>query len=125
MTRDGGRIPSLDGLRALSISAVLLGHLAGHAALPAVSHRRHRNGHVDLADLGVRVFFVISGFLITGLLIAEHERSGTISLQRFYLRRTLRIFPAYFAYSRSWRCSPPHTSSRSAAGTSHTPSPTR
>jgi len=98
MTRDGGRIPSLDGLRALSISAVLLGHLAGTQHFPPSLAAVIRNGRVDIADLGVRVFFVISGFLITGLLIAEHERSGTISLQRFYLRRTLRIFPAYFAY---------------------------
>ena len=98
MTRDGGRIASLDGLRALSISAVLLGHLAGTRGFPAPLTAVIRNEHVDIATLGVGVFFVISGFLITGLLLAEHERTGTISLKRFYLRRTLRIFPAAFAY---------------------------
>jgi len=94
----GGRIPSLDGLRALSIFAVLLGHLAGTQGFP------RRIGHLvlatrpDIANIGVRVFFVISGFLITSLLITEHHERNDISLKRFYLRRTLRIFPAYGAY---------------------------
>jgi len=98
MTRDGGRIASLDGLRALSISAVVLGHVAGTRGFPLPLTALIRNERVDIASLGVGVFFVISGFLITGLLLTEHERSGTISLRRFYLRRTLRIFPAAFAY---------------------------
>ena len=50
------------------------------------------------ASLGVWVFFVISGFLITSLLIAEKEKRGRIDLQRFYLRRTLRIFPVFYIY---------------------------
>jgi len=48
--------------------------------------------------LGVRVFFVISGFLITQLLIAEQSRTGTIGLAHFYFRRTMRIFPPFYAY---------------------------
>jgi len=44
------------------------------------------------------VFFVISGFLITGLLLREVETTGSISLKGFYLRRFFRIFPAYYAY---------------------------
>lgn len=98
MARHDGRIASLDGLRALSISAVLLGHVAGTRGFPEPLTALIRNERVDIAALGVGVFFVISGFLITGLLLAEHERSGTISLKRFYLRRTLRIFPAALAY---------------------------
>jgi peptidoglycan/LPS O-acetylase OafA/YrhL len=47
---------------------------------------------------GVLVFFVLSGFLITWLLLKEEERFGTISLKLFYLRRTLRIFPAFYVY---------------------------
>jgi peptidoglycan/LPS O-acetylase OafA/YrhL len=97
MTQRGSRIPSLDGLRAISIAAVLLGHLAGTRGFPDPLSRLIRNQHVDIAHLGVRVFFVISGFLITGLLVEEHARTGAISLKRFYLRRTMRIFPAYFA----------------------------
>jgi peptidoglycan/LPS O-acetylase OafA/YrhL len=92
-----GRIPSLDGLRALSISAVLLGHMAGTVASPAWLNAIIRNPYLDIAHFGVRVFFVISGYLITGLLMAEKERTGTISLKEFYFRRTLRIFPAYLA----------------------------
>jgi len=52
----------------------------------------------DLGNLGVRVFFVISGFLITQLLIQECRTKGTISLSNFYLRRIFRIFPAFYVY---------------------------
>jgi peptidoglycan/LPS O-acetylase OafA/YrhL len=88
------RIPSLDGLRALSIAFVLLGHLGGTAGFPIPARAV---SFFAIAELGVRVFFVISGFLITGLLFSEIERTGTISLPRFYLRRTLRILPPYYS----------------------------
>jgi len=88
-----GRIPSLDGLRAISIALVLFGHLIGTAGFPQVPSIR-----VDFGHLGVTVFFVISGFLITSLLMAEREKDGTVSLKRFYLRRVLRIFPAFYAF---------------------------
>jgi peptidoglycan/LPS O-acetylase OafA/YrhL len=52
----------------------------------------------DLKSDGVTAFFVLSGFLITSLLMREYERTGRISLQNFYLRRTLRIFPAYYCF---------------------------
>ena len=89
------RIPSLDGLRAVSIALVLILHFGGGvtnpsawltAALPFVG-----NG-----DLGVNIFFVISGFLITGLLIREEERNGRIAIGNFYVRRAFRIWPAYY-----------------------------
>ncbi|MDQ6888389.1 MAG: acyltransferase, partial [Gemmatimonadota bacterium] len=72
--------------------------LAGTAHFPGLASAAIQNPYVDIANLGVRVFFVISGFLITGLLMGENRKSGTISLRRFYLRRTLRIFPAYYAF---------------------------
>lgn len=90
---NNGRIASLDGLRAVSIALVMLSHLCG---------TRHFLGYHsldslgDLGQLGVRIFFVISGFLITTLLLRELERTGRISLGDFYMRRFLRIFPAYY-----------------------------
>lgn len=83
------RMPSLDGVRAISIALVLLGHELHFSA-------SRRFG--DLANLGVRCFFVLSGFLITTLLLEEFRENGTISLRNFYARRTLRIFPASYAF---------------------------
>jgi peptidoglycan/LPS O-acetylase OafA/YrhL len=89
----GARIPSLDGLRAISILLVLSDHLSVTVFphVPAIAAGR-------LGTFGVHVFFVISGFLITSLLLDEESKTGTVSLRRFYLRRTLRIFPPYYAY---------------------------
>jgi peptidoglycan/LPS O-acetylase OafA/YrhL len=69
---------------------VLGGHLVGTRNFPLTWW--------PAGELGVRVFFVISGYLITTLLLGEVDRYGDISLGRFYLRRTFRIFPAYYAY---------------------------
>ena len=91
-TRADARIPSLDGLRAISITLVLIAHLAGTRNFPVSEAVGNFWG---LGEFGVRVFFVISGFLITGLLIQELSE-GNIRLGRFYLRRTLRIFPPYY-----------------------------
>ena len=87
------RIPTLDGLRAVSIVLVLLNHLVGTLYYPAILSPLGEFG-----NFGVRVFFVISGYLITSLLIKEHERTGSISLKNFYLRRVFRIFPAAYTY---------------------------
>jgi len=81
------RIPSLDGVRAISILLVVLGHLAKSRHAPQIFWEYY-------ADTGVRIFFVISGFLITTILSKEHTRTSTISLRTFYLRRAYRIFPA-------------------------------
>lgn len=53
---------------------------------------------MGLGNLGVRIFFVISGFLITGLLLKEIEKTNTINLVKFYFRRTIRIFPPYYFF---------------------------
>jgi peptidoglycan/LPS O-acetylase OafA/YrhL len=71
--------PALDGLRAMAILAVV----AQHAGIPGL-----RGYH------GVTLFFVISGYLITRLLLKEHDRSGSIQLRHFYVRRFLRLGPA-------------------------------
>jgi peptidoglycan/LPS O-acetylase OafA/YrhL len=86
-------IPSLDGLRALSIGLVILAHLMGTRNFPI---REFNERVAILGTLGVRVFFVISGFLITSLLIGERGRTGQISLTRFYFRRSMRLFPAAY-----------------------------
>ena len=87
------RIPSLDGLRAISIAFVFFGHLAGTRGFPVPAAAGNA---VNIAELGVHVFFVISGYLITRLLLQETARHGRIDLGNFYLRRTLRIFPPYY-----------------------------
>ena len=85
-----GRISSLDGLRAVSIAFVLMQHSVSSTGSPLGKFT------ADFGRLGVWVFFVISGFLITDLLLREAER-GPISLRRFYLRRALRLLPALLA----------------------------
>jgi len=84
------RIPSLDGMRAISISLVVIGHWA--------ELRYHSDIAGAFANLGVRIFFIISGFLITTLLLKEHAKSSTIGLREFYVRRAYRILPASLAF---------------------------
>ena len=84
------RVPSLDGLRAISIVLVIFSHAVGTQGFPITVT------HVATAELGVRVFFIISGYLISLLLFAEQERHGQISLLKFYYRRGFRIFPAFY-----------------------------
>ena len=93
------RIPSLDGLRGLSIWAVLLAHIAGHSTWFPVQSRFVHVSLELLAYFGVTVFFVISGFLITLLLLKEQEKSSKISWARFYQRRAVRILPAFLLYT--------------------------
>ncbi|HMG81447.1 MAG TPA: acyltransferase [Ferruginibacter sp.] len=87
-------IPSLGGLRALSVMIVLISHINvrswGNKVIPFPFSML-----LD-GNFGVNIFFVISGFLITTLLIAEENATGTISLKNFYMRRIFRIFPAYY-----------------------------
>ena len=80
--------PDVEGLRGVAVLMVVL----YHAALLSGSSLQIPGGF-----LGVDLFFVISGFLITGLLVRERERSGTISFLRFYARRVRRILPAAVA----------------------------
>lgn len=88
------RIPSLDGLRAGAIGLVLVGHLAGTRGCPVQRFFLL----AFYAEAGVRAFFVLSGFLITTLLLRERQASGTIRLKEFYIRRAYRILPAAYFY---------------------------
>ncbi len=75
------RVPALDGLRGLAVLMVVASHVSSyHAEL--------------LGPAGVAIFFVLSGYLITTLLLKERDRWGAVSLPAFYLRRALRLFPA-------------------------------
>ncbi len=86
------RFHSLQGLRAVCITFVVLSHLSGTEHFPRF--------HVleIYGNLGVRIFLVMSGYLITAQLIKQHERTGTISLKMFYARRAFRIFPAAYVF---------------------------
>jgi peptidoglycan/LPS O-acetylase OafA/YrhL len=89
------RIPSLDGIRAVSIAMVFFAHLCGTRGFFSKEALRYTG---DTGALGVKVFFVLSGFLITTLLLDEIAEKKQISLKRFYLRRSFRILPAAYAY---------------------------
>ena len=75
-------VPGLDGLRALAVIAVIVYH----------ANKQWLGG----GFLGVEVFFVVSGYLITLLLVAERERTGTVSFGQFWFRRARRLLPALF-----------------------------
>jgi peptidoglycan/LPS O-acetylase OafA/YrhL len=75
------RLPGLDGLRGVAVLAVMGYHLNLGHFLPA-------------GFLGVDIFFTVSGFIITALLLQEHARTGRIDFAAFYMRRARRLFPA-------------------------------
>ncbi|MEP7252218.1 MAG: acyltransferase [Ginsengibacter sp.] len=90
--------PNLDGLRFVCFLAVFLYH-CNETIFPNISNSTTRallNFLFRNGNLGVNIFFVLSGFLITFLLIKEKEIRGTISLGNFYLRRILRIWPLFY-----------------------------
>lgn len=76
-------IPGLDGIRALAVLLVMISHTGLEHILPG--------------GFGVTVFFFVSGFLITRLLLAETQHNGFIALKAFYIRRFLRLMPALYA----------------------------
>jgi peptidoglycan/LPS O-acetylase OafA/YrhL len=97
MAADQGttRLPGLDGLRALSVLAVIFMHLYSVGSLP---QNRFWFAISQQGGDGVTTFFVLSGFLITWLLLEEESQTGRIHLGAFYLRRFLRIVPPALAY---------------------------
>jgi len=87
------RIPSLDGFRALSIILVVFSHCRFLKGFPEYLFDFARQ-----CDVGVIVFFVISGYLITSLLLSELKNTGTIDIRSFFIRRAFRIIPVFLLY---------------------------
>lgn len=84
----GFRIAGLDGLRALAVLTVFVGHAGLHSYLPFLPG----------AGTGVTIFFFLSGYLITSLLRREFSQAGRVSIRDFYLRRVLRILPPLYIF---------------------------
>jgi len=90
------QISGLNGLRAISIVLVINSHLSTNHFFSDNTVLKYLGYFFFNAGLGVNMFFVISGFLITTLLIKEKNKNNYISLRKFYYRRMIRIFPAYY-----------------------------
>jgi peptidoglycan/LPS O-acetylase OafA/YrhL len=89
-------LPTLDGWRALSITLVVLHHSQIQSPIPILGPLLQLLAHVG--EVGVELFFAISGFLICSRLLDEESRGGQISVKGFYLRRVFRILPAASFY---------------------------
>ncbi|WP_421944652.1 acyltransferase family protein [Pedobacter sp.] len=89
-------IPSLDGWRAVAILMVIFGHFMLTLEKGSIIHTFLKL--VAIGDIGVKIFFVLSGFLITTLLIKEKIKYDRINLKNFFIRRALRIIPVFYLY---------------------------
>ncbi|MFV5701777.1 acyltransferase family protein [Flavobacterium sp. XS2P12] len=87
-------LPGLNGLRAIAASAVIISHIGLHLDMFGLV----KTGGYDLGSFGVTIFFTLSGFLITYLLLCEKQLKSCIDIKKFYIRRILRIWPLYFTY---------------------------
>ena len=85
-------IPELDGFRGLAVLVVVFGHYFEYR-LPSLGRQ-----FATVDKLGVLLFFVLSGFLITGLLHRERSVTNHVSFHRFYIRRALRLGPALLVF---------------------------
>lgn len=90
------KLPNLDALRFIAAFLVLIFHLDAGLAYNHYKEKTYSLFPFNFGALGVVLFFVLSGFLITWLLLQEKERNGTILVKRFYLKRVLRIWPLYY-----------------------------
>ena len=89
-------VPALDGIRGLAVLFVVASHLPVLLSYQAVTPWNFLNRLLSGGFLGVDIFFVLSGFLITSLLLMERSNHARISLPRFYARRALRLLPALY-----------------------------
>lgn len=92
------RVRALDGIRGMAITVVLVGHIFRSRPESTSEPWRWLMIPFRNPDLGVQIFFVLSGFLITGILLRERDRTGAVSLRDFYVRRALRIWPAFYVF---------------------------
>ena len=90
-------VSAFDGLRGIAVLMVLAGHTAANYQPFSVEAHRWLGAFAN-ASFGVRLFFVLSGYLITSLLLDERARTGRISLLAFYRRRAVRILPAFYVF---------------------------
>lgn len=95
MSAEKFHLRGLNGLRAIAAFAVVLSHTL--QASPQLGLPQPENG-LQLARYGVTIFFAISGFLITYLLLMEIKKTATVNIKAFYIRRALRIWPLYYFY---------------------------
>jgi len=95
-------MPEVDGIRALAVLLVLCTHFVFFAQFYVKNTFEHFNqlskwiGWTLRGDLGVDMFFVISGFLIGGILLHEYKQTNSLRLKRFFIRRFMRLMPAYW-----------------------------
>lgn len=94
--REGVYFPGLNGLRFFAAMAVALSHVELLKQYHGLPNAYDKLAVYELGRLSVTFFFVLSGYLITYLLLVERERTGEIAVRRFYMRRILRIWPLYF-----------------------------
>jgi peptidoglycan/LPS O-acetylase OafA/YrhL len=92
------RIPSLDGWRGISILIVLFGHEIVDGTMFGIGRNNRWEYFFAWHPYGVQIFFVISGYIITQLMIREESKNGIISIRNFYKRRFFRIIPALFTF---------------------------
>lgn len=97
-TVSSARLRTVDGLRAFALTLVLFNHASRTTGFPPWLAPLSQDPHLGFAGHGVKLFFVISGFLITSMLLRELQRTGAIDGRAFLLRRARRIFPPYFAF---------------------------
>jgi len=88
--------PNLNGLRFIAALLVIIHHIEQFKSIYGIQNNWQSGVIQILGEQGVSLFFVLSGFLITYLLLEEEKQTGTIKLKDFYIRRILRIWPLYF-----------------------------
>ncbi|PXY44081.1 acyltransferase family protein [Flavobacterium hydrophilum] len=94
MQKNNFYFPNLNGVRCIASLMVIISHIELNKSYFGISNNFQNVKH--LGGLGVSLFFVLSGFLITYLLLLEKEKYGKINIKFFYLRRVLRIWPVYY-----------------------------